>query len=271
MLHSLVAVCVLTTAPVAIAMTRMQGTDPGHSLQFHKSLGVLILILMILRLINRLAVGALTAAPEIGPWQKTISSVVHTSLYVLFDRHADRGLRRQLDLWCTDALLRVELIKALLGYKFRAQKSRARHEAEGTEGVAANDGGGAHPCARDAFLQISRLCSSVANLDAGSIPNPPIAIPNRSASSPITCRPYVHGRRRYVDGGWLVVAGAARYRRSKQCTNRQATNNAGGYLTTTCNRSPGCKRQTKTACDQQTNQKLAHFGPPRMGIIVYKD
>jgi cytochrome b561 len=94
LLHWLVAVCVLTTAPVAIAMTRMQGTDPGHSLQFHKSLGVLILILMILRLINRLAVGALTAAPEIEPWQKTISSVVHTSLYVLFDRHADRGLRR---------------------------------------------------------------------------------------------------------------------------------------------------------------------------------
>ena len=31
----------------------------------------------------RLAVGALTAAPEIEPWQKTISSVVHTSLYVL--------------------------------------------------------------------------------------------------------------------------------------------------------------------------------------------
>ncbi len=78
LLHWLVAVCVLTTAPVAIAMTRMRGTDPGHSLQFHKSLGVPILILMILRLINRIAVGALTAAPEIEPWQKTISSVVHT-------------------------------------------------------------------------------------------------------------------------------------------------------------------------------------------------
>jgi hypothetical protein len=268
MLHSLVAVCVLTTAPVAIAMTRMQGTDPGHSLQFHKSLGVLILILMILRLINRLAVGALTAAPEIEPWQKTISSVVHTSLYVLFDRHADRGLRRQLDLWCTDALLRVELIKALLGYKFRAQKSRARHEAEGTEGVAANDGGGAHPCARDAFLQISRLCSSVANLDAGSIPNAPIAIPNRSASGPVTWRPYVvDGSRRYIDGGWLVVARSARYRRSKQCTNCQATNNAGGYLTTPCHRCPGCKCETKTACDQQTDQKLSHFVPSEWGTI----
>jgi hypothetical protein len=75
-----VAVCVLTTAPVAIAMTRVsKGPTQDILYNFHKSLGVLILILMILCLINRLAVGALTAAPEIEPWQKTISSVVHTS------------------------------------------------------------------------------------------------------------------------------------------------------------------------------------------------
>jgi cytochrome b561 len=84
LLHWLVVVCVLTTAPVAIAMTRVsKGPTQDILYNFHKSLGVLILILMILRLINRLAVGALTAAPEIEPWQKTISSVVHTSLYVL--------------------------------------------------------------------------------------------------------------------------------------------------------------------------------------------
>jgi hypothetical protein len=122
---------------------------------------------------------------------------------------------------------------------------------------------GRRPIPRCAFLQISRLCSSVANLDAGSIPNAPIAIPNRSASGPVTWRPYVvDGSRRYIDGGWLVVARAARDRCSKQCPNGQATNNAGGYLTTPCNRSPGCKRETKTACDQQTDQKLAHFWAP---------
>jgi cytochrome b561 len=38
---------------------------------------------MILRLINRLAVGALSADPDIESWQKAVSSVVHTSLYVL--------------------------------------------------------------------------------------------------------------------------------------------------------------------------------------------
>lgn len=84
LLHWLVAICVLTTAPVAITMIRI-GKGPTQDMlyNFHKSLGVLILILMVLRLINRLAVGAPIADPGIEPWQKTVSSVVHTSLYVL--------------------------------------------------------------------------------------------------------------------------------------------------------------------------------------------
>jgi hypothetical protein len=95
----------------------------------------------------------------------------------------------------------------------------------------------------------SRLCSSVANLDARSIPNAPIPIPHGGASGPVACRRYVHGSGRYVDGGWLIVAGTARYRCSKQCTNCQAANNPGGDVTTPCSRNPGCTRQTKTACD----------------------
>ena len=83
-LHWSVAICVLTTAPVAIAMVRVdKGPIQDALYNFHKSLGVLILILMVLRLINRLAVGAPMADPGIEPWQKIVSSVVHTSLYVL--------------------------------------------------------------------------------------------------------------------------------------------------------------------------------------------
>jgi cytochrome b561 len=84
LLHWLVAIRVLTTAPVAIVMTRV-GKGPTQDIlyNFHKSLGVLILILMILRLINRLAVGALSADPAIEYWQKAVSSFVHASLYVL--------------------------------------------------------------------------------------------------------------------------------------------------------------------------------------------
>lgn len=83
-LHWLVAACVLITAPVAIAMTNVdKGPTQDALYNIHKSLGVLILILMVLRLINRLAVGALAAEAEIEPWQKAVSSIVHTSLYAL--------------------------------------------------------------------------------------------------------------------------------------------------------------------------------------------
>jgi cytochrome b561 len=84
LLHWLVAVCVLATAPVAISMTRV-GKGPTQDLlfNFHKSLGILILLLMILRLINRLAMGAPIADPGIAPWQRAISAAVHTSFYAL--------------------------------------------------------------------------------------------------------------------------------------------------------------------------------------------
>src|SRR5262245_22854899 len=84
LLHWLVAACVLITAPVAIAMTRIgKGPMQDALYNLHKSFGVLILVLMVLRLINRLAAGALAAEAGIEPWQKTVSSIVHTSLYVL--------------------------------------------------------------------------------------------------------------------------------------------------------------------------------------------
>jgi cytochrome b561 len=84
LLHWLIAACVLLTAPVAIAMTRIdKGPTQDALYNFHKSLGVLILLLMLLRLVNRLVAGALAPEAEIEPWQKTVSSVVHTSLYVL--------------------------------------------------------------------------------------------------------------------------------------------------------------------------------------------
>ena len=84
LLHWLVAASVLTTVPVAIAMTNVEkGPTQDFLYNFHKSLGVLILLLMILRLINRIAVGAPIPDPAIEPWQKAVSSAVHTALYVL--------------------------------------------------------------------------------------------------------------------------------------------------------------------------------------------
>jgi hypothetical protein len=103
--------------------------------------------------------------------------------------------------------------------------------------------------------------SSVADLDAGPVPDPPIPIPNGGASGPVACWFGVDRSGRYIDGSW------AGYRRSKQCTNCQTTNNASGYLTTPSSRSPGCTRQANTACDKQTDQKLSHFQPLRMSAL----
>ena len=68
-LHWLVAICVLTTAPVAIAMVRVSpGPTQDALYNFHKSLGLLILLLMLLRLINRIVAGAPPPEPGIELW-----------------------------------------------------------------------------------------------------------------------------------------------------------------------------------------------------------
>lgn len=83
-LHWLVAACVLLTLPVAIAMGRLgQGPLQDTLYNLHKSLGVLILLLMVLRVINRIVAGAPAPDPTIAPWQRTVSSAVHGLLYVL--------------------------------------------------------------------------------------------------------------------------------------------------------------------------------------------
>ena len=83
-LHWAVAACVLTTIPVSIAMNQVsEGPLQDTLYNLHKSLGVLILLLMILRLINRLMVGAPAPDPAIARWQRAVSSAVHGLLYVL--------------------------------------------------------------------------------------------------------------------------------------------------------------------------------------------
>lgn len=84
LLHWAVAACVLTTVPVSIAMKNVsEGPVQDTLYNLHKSLGVLILLLMILRLINRLIAGAPAPDPSIARWQKAVSSAVHGLLYVL--------------------------------------------------------------------------------------------------------------------------------------------------------------------------------------------
>jgi cytochrome b561 len=84
LLHWLIAACVLITIPVAIAMNRVdEGPAQDALYNLHKSLGVLIFMLMVVRLINRVMAGVPAPDPTIARWQKAASSAVHGLLYVL--------------------------------------------------------------------------------------------------------------------------------------------------------------------------------------------
>jgi cytochrome b561 len=83
-LHWLVALAVLTAIPVGLILPYLQpGPAQDGFYNMHKSFGVLILILMILRIINRFVTGAPAAEPGLAPWKRALSSAVHGLLYVL--------------------------------------------------------------------------------------------------------------------------------------------------------------------------------------------
>jgi len=84
LLHWLVALCVLITLPVAIVMTRIgEGPLQDRLFVLHKSLGVLILVLVVVRIVNRFVAGAPAPEPGLADWQRTVSSATHGLLYVL--------------------------------------------------------------------------------------------------------------------------------------------------------------------------------------------
>ena len=84
LLHWLVAICVLSTIPIAFWM---KNASPGplqdNLYNLHKSIGVLILALILFRIAYRLIAGAPAAEPTLEPWQRVVSSIVHTLLYLL--------------------------------------------------------------------------------------------------------------------------------------------------------------------------------------------
>jgi cytochrome b561 len=83
-LHWLVAISVLTIIPVGFWMNNTSNEALQNNLyNFHKSLGVLILVLMVLRLLNRFIVGAPAPDPTLKRWERALSSAVHGALYVL--------------------------------------------------------------------------------------------------------------------------------------------------------------------------------------------
>lgn len=84
LLHWAVAICVLIMIPVGLIMGQLPQGDLQNTLyNLHKSTGVLVLALMVVRLANRLIAGAPPPEPTITRLQRIASHSVHGLLYVL--------------------------------------------------------------------------------------------------------------------------------------------------------------------------------------------
>lgn len=84
LLHWLVAVCVIVMIPIGLTMNYVgPGTLQNVFYTVHRSLGVLVLGLMIIRLLNRLIAGAPPPEPTLTAMQRAVSHVVHMALYAL--------------------------------------------------------------------------------------------------------------------------------------------------------------------------------------------
>jgi cytochrome b561 len=83
-LHWTVAACVLTSIPIGISMNYLeQGTLQNVFYTIHRSLGVLVLALMLVRLVYRVVNGAPPPEPTLEPLQRVVSHLVHLALYAL--------------------------------------------------------------------------------------------------------------------------------------------------------------------------------------------
>lgn len=83
-LHWLIAAAILAMAGLGLVMVEL---DPGAAkfrlYQLHKSVGITILALSLLRLAWRLANPVPPPPPGLRPWEKRLARVTHVGLYVL--------------------------------------------------------------------------------------------------------------------------------------------------------------------------------------------
>ncbi len=83
-LHWGIAAAVLLIIPIGIIMRLLgPGTLQNVLYTTHRSLAVLVLALMLVRLAYRLVHGVPAPDPSLEPWQRIVSHLVHLSLYAL--------------------------------------------------------------------------------------------------------------------------------------------------------------------------------------------
>ena len=83
-LHWLIVVLFLAMAWIGLTMGDMRnGPDKIETYALHKSIGITILVLMLLRLAWRLYAGAPDPVPGTPRWQERIATLTHWALYAL--------------------------------------------------------------------------------------------------------------------------------------------------------------------------------------------
>lgn len=88
-LHWVIAICVIVMIPVGVIMHNLGPGDLQNVLYtVHRSFGVLVLALMIVRIFYRLIHGAPPPEPTLEPFQRIASHLVHMALYVLVTAQA---------------------------------------------------------------------------------------------------------------------------------------------------------------------------------------
>lgn len=84
LLHWLVVLLILAMAWLGLTMGDLpNGPDKIATYALHKSIGISILALVVLRLLWRLYAGAPAVVPGTPPWQVRIASLTHWALYAL--------------------------------------------------------------------------------------------------------------------------------------------------------------------------------------------
>lgn len=83
-LHWVMALCVLAVIPLGLAMGAAEPGPLQNTLfDLHRSMGVLILVLIVLRFVNRLAGGVPKTYSDVPAWQRIAARIVHDLLYLL--------------------------------------------------------------------------------------------------------------------------------------------------------------------------------------------
>ena len=83
-LHWLIVLLLVAIAAIGLTMGDLpNGTDKIHTYALHKSLGLTLLALVVLRLVWRLWAGAPRPVADTPRWQERIAALTHAALYLL--------------------------------------------------------------------------------------------------------------------------------------------------------------------------------------------